>query len=340
MTFTPGISFLGSTNTQISRLKALNTTLTDLQRQLTTQKKYDNISGFGAQAYNVQKLRTDKTQVNAFLNNIADVTTRLEVMSTSMQQASASGRVMTDAVSTFYTHGGLDNETVSLVARQQLDLMRDVVNQEVDGRYLFSGSAMDEKPFSNYNQLDLNMQSLIGEWKAGTITTAQLISSVEAMSDTDLGFNPALSSTGSVTTQIDKNQNLDYTSVATSNGMSDMMRGLGLAANLGTLDLAASPPGPSQDDMNEVMKYIKESVTTANNVTDRNNARIGVMLATAETVEEQHLIDSATYDKILIEKENVDTTEVVAKIQSLLTQISSSYEVTSLVSQLSLINYL
>jgi flagellin-like hook-associated protein FlgL len=288
----------------------------------------------------VQKLRTDKTQINAFLNNIADVTTRLEVRSTSMQQASASGRIMTDAVSTFYTHGGLDSETVSLVARQQLDLMRDVVNQQVDGRYLFSGSAMDEKPFSNYNQLDLNMQSLIGDWQSGTITTAQLISSVQTMSDTDLGFNPALSSSGNVTTQIDKNQNLDYTSIATGNGMSDMMRGLALAANLGPLDLAASPPGPSQTDMDEVIKYIKESVTAANTVTDRNNARIGVMLATAETVEEQHLIDSATYDKILIDKENVDPTEVVAKIQSLQTQISSSYEVTSLVSQLSLINYL
>ncbi len=340
MTFTPGISFLGSTNTQISRLKTLNTTLNDLQRQLTTQKKYDNISGFGAQSYSVQKLRTDKTQINAFLNNIADVTTRLELMSSSMQQASTAGRTVTDAVNTFYQHGGLDTETVSLVARQQLDLMKDVINQEIDGRYLFSGSATDAKPFSNGNQLDLNMQSLISDWHAGTITTAQLLSSVQTMSDTDLGFNPALSSADSITTQIDKNQNLDYTSIATQNGMSDIVRGLALAANLTELDLAASPPGPSQADMDAVIKYIKDSVTTANTTTDRNNARIGVMLATAETVEEQHLIDSATYDKILIEKENVDTTEVVAKIQSLQTQISSSYEVTSLVSQLSLINFL
>lgn len=340
MTYTPGISFLGTTNTQISRLKQLNTTLIDLQRQLTTQKKFDNISGFGAQAYSIQKLRTDNTQISAFLNNIAEVTTRIELMSSAMQQSSDAGRMVADAVGTFYTHGGDDTDTVSLVARQQLDLMRDVINQEIDGRYLFSGTATDEKPLSNFTQLNMNMQNLVSDWQSGTLTTAQLIAAVDALSDTDLGFNPALSSAGKVTSQIDKNHHLDYTSIATQNGMRDIVRGLALAANLSAIDPALSPPGPAQSDMDDLMRYIKNAVDAATNTTDRNNVQMGAMLATAEKIEEQHQIDTATYDKILIEKENVDPTEVVAKLQTLQTQISASYEVTSMVSQLSLINYL
>lgn len=340
MVYTPGISFLGTTNTQISRLKQLNTTLTDLQRQLTTQKKYDNVSGFGAQAYSVQKLRTDKAQLDTFLTNISTVETRLQVMSSSLQQASDAGRMMTDAVSNFYKYGATDIETVSLVARQQLDLMRDVANLEIDGRYMFAGSATDAEPFSNYGQLDLNMQSLVTDWQAGTITTAQLITAVNNLSDTDAGFNPALSSTGKVTTQIDKNLNIDYTSVATDNGMKELMRMMALAANLQPLDLSASPPGPTQADMDQLVKHIVDSINTATQKTDQGNGQIGVHLATIESVQNQHLTDSSVFDKILIEKENADTTEVVAKIQSLQTQITSSYEITSLVSQLSLVNYL
>lgn len=340
MTYTPGISFLGTTNTQISRLKQLNTTLIDLQRQLTTQKKHDNISGFGAQAYSVQKLRTDNTQIAAFLTNIAEVTTRIEIMSSSMQQAADAANMVVDAVGTFYTHGGDDVDTVSLVARQQLDLMSDVINQEIDGRYLFSGTAVNEKPLSNLAQLNMNMQNLVSDWKAGTLTTAQLIAAVDALSDTDLGFNPALSSSGNVTTQIDKNHNLDYTSIATQNGMRDIVRGLALAAQLTAIDPAMAPPGPTQADMDDLMKYVKNSVTEATTTTNRNHAQMGVMLATAEKIENQHQIDTATFDKLLIEKENVDTTEVVAKLQSLQTQISASYEVTSMVSQLSLLNYI
>jgi len=340
MTYTPGISFLGQSTTQIARLKQLNTTLVDLQRQLTTQKKFDNISGFGAQAYSVQKLRTDKAQLDSFLTNVSTVKTRIQIMSSSLQQASSAGRLMVDAVSTFYKYGATDVETVSLVARQQLDLMRDVANLEIDGRYTFAGSATDVEPFSNYGQVDLNMQNLVSDWQAGTITTAQLIASFNAFSDTDLGFNPALSATGRVTTQIDKSLNIDYTSVATQNGMKEIMAALALAANLTPVDLSMSPPGPSQADLDAVIEHIISVTEGGTATTDRGNAQLGVHLATLETTETQHLLDTSLFNRVLIDKEDADTTEVVAKIQSLQTQLTSAYEVTSLVSKLSLVNFL
>lgn len=340
MTYTPGISFLGQSTSQIARLKQLNTSLTDLQRQLTTQKKFDNISGFGAQAYSVQKLRTDKAQLDSFLTNVSTVKTRIQIMSSSLQQASSAGRLMTEAVSTFYKYGATDIETVSLVARQQLDLMRDVANLEIDGRYTFAGNATDVEPFSNYGQADLNMQSLVSDWQAGTITTAQLISAFDSFSNTDLGFNPALSAAGPVTTQIDKNLNIDYTSIATTNGMKEIMAALALAANLTPVDPSMAPPGPTQADQDAIIEHLLGVIESGTKKTDQGNAQLGVHLATLETTETQHLLDSSLFNRVLTDKENADTTEVVAKIQALQTQLTSAYEVTSLVSQLSLVNFL
>lgn len=338
MTYTPGISFLGQSTTQIGRLKQLNTTLNDLQRQLTTQKKFDNISGFGAGSYSVQKLRSDNAQLKTFTTNIATVTTRVQIMASSLQQASDSGRMMTDAVSTFYKYGANDLDTIKLVAQQQLDLMRDVSNVQIDGRYLFAGNATDAEPMSNFNQLQLNMQNLVSDWQSGALTTAQFTAAFDAMSDTDLGFNPALSSAGSVTTQIDKNLNLDYTSKATDNGMKDIMRALALASSLQPVNPGG--PGPTQQELDEVIKHILGTLETGTTKTDRNQAQLGVHIATIDMVESQHLQDSAMFDKMLIDKENADTTEVVAKLQALQTQLTASYEVTTLTSKLSLINFI
>jgi flagellin-like hook-associated protein FlgL len=50
--------------------------------------------------------------------------------------------------------------------------------------------------------------------------------------------------------------------------------------------------------------------------------------------------DRATLANLIGQKEDADTTEVVAQIQSLQTQLQASYQVTSIISQLSLVNFI
>jgi len=340
-TTTSGLSFLNQSQTQVARLKQLNTTLVDLQRQLTTQKKYENLSGFGTAAQTVQKLRTDASLVQTYLTNIDTVTTRIELMSSGMEQAADSGRTLIDSIASQIQEGEVDMETVSALARQQLNLMGDIANLEIDGRYLFAGSATDVEPYSNGDNFDLTLQGMITDWENGTITTAQFISNIESFTATDIGFNPALSSAGNVTAQIDKNVNLDYTSIATQNGFQQVMLALAVATNITeTPDPALSPPGPSSADFQAVLDTISGIVNTGVKAVDSANGKLSVKFATLETVQENHEQDAVTLANLLSEKEDADTTEVVAQIQALQTQLSASYEVTSLVSQLSLVNFL
>lgn len=340
-TTTTGLSFLSQSQTQVARLKQLNTSLVDLQRQLTTQKKYDTFSGFGAASQAVQQLRTDKSLVQTYLTNINTVTTRVELMSSSMQQAADSGRLLIESIATQIREGEVDMETVSAIARQQLDLMADIANLEIDGRYLFAGSATDTKPYPNGDNLDITLQGLVTDWEAGTITTTQFINSINGMTSTDIGFDPALTSAGKVTAQIDKNVKLDYTSIATQNGFQQVMQALAIAASITEApDPALSPPGPSAADFQELLDTISGIVRAGVDQIDSANAQLGIKFSTLKSVQDNHEQDAATLDKLLIEKENVDTTEVVAQIQSLQTQLNASYEVTSLVNQLSLVNFL
>jgi flagellar hook-associated protein 3 FlgL len=340
-TTTSGLSFLNQSQTQIARLKQLNTTLADLQRQLTTQKKHENLSGFGAAAQSVQKLRIDANLVQTYLTNTNTVSTRIELMSSSMQQGADSGRQLIESIATQIREGEVDMATVSAIARNQLDLMGDIANLEIDGRYLFAGSATDTEPYTNGDNFDITLQGMIADWESGAITTAQFITNIENFTSTDIGFNPALSSAGNVTAQIDKNVNLDYTSIATQNGFQQVMLALAVAANITeTPDPALSPPGPSSSDFQQVLDTINGIARQGVEAVDSANGLLGIKFSTLQTVQDNHQTDAATLDKLLIEKENVDTTEVAVQIQSLQTQLSASYEVTSLVSQLSLVNFL
>lgn len=340
-TTTSGLSFLNQSQTQIARLKMLNSSLADLQRQLTTQKKYENLAGFGAASQSVQKLRTDKGLVQTYLTNIDTVSTRVELMSTSMEQGAASGRQLIESIATQIREGEVDMETVSALARQQLDLMGDIANLEIDGRYLFAGSATDVEPYPNGDNFDITLQGMVADWRDGTITTAQFITNIENFTATDIGFAPEMSSAGKVTAQIDKNVNLDYTSKATQNGFQQVILALAIAANITeSPDPALSPPGPTATDFQAVLDTINGIAREGVEAVDSANGQLGIKFATLQSVQENHEKDAVTLANLIGDQEDADTTEVAAKIQSLQTQLSASYEVTSLVNQLSLVNFL
>ena len=338
---TSGISFFSQTQTQVARLKQLNTTLADLTRQLTTQKKNETMSGFGVDSLAVQKLRTDKNSLNTYLVNIDTVSTRIQLMSDSMTQGAEAGRQLLESITTQIREGEVDMETVSAMARQQLGLMQDITNLEIDGRYLFAGSNTDVKPYPNGGNFDITMQGLVADWRSGAITNTQFMNAISAQTPADVGFDPALTSAGSVSAQIDKNNNLDYTSIASKNGFQQIMQALAIAANITTPpDPALSPPGPTKADFQAVLDQISTLARAGVEATDRSNANLGIKFSTLKSVQENHETDAATLDKLLIGKENVDTTEVVAQIQALQTQLTASYEVTNVVNNLSLVNFL
>lgn len=334
---TTSISFLGRSNVQIDRLKNLNGLMEDLQRQLTTQKKHDTFSGFGFEAGTLQRYRMDKTKLDSYLGNIGTATTRINLMTKTMTQVGETGRQLLDNLRGQIEDGHLDTNTVRTLARQALGLMNDLANLNIDGRYLFAGSSTATAPLSDPNLLDSNIQSELDDWMDGTQTTAQFLASLDAMTTTDLGFDPALSSSGSVTVRISDTLEMDYTSVASTNGMQDVMKALSIAANL---DFPGVGDTPTPDEFDQVVSAIIAIAQQGVDAVDRNNAELSNKFAVIKTTQENHQSDVGLFEVLIADAENVDTTEVVSKIQALQTQLTASYQITGLVNQLSLVNFI
>lgn len=335
---TVNISFIGQSTAQIQRLKTLNNQLYDLQRQMTTQKKTTTFSGLGFDSLGVQRYRMDINSINTYGANIDTATTRIKMMSTGLTRASTAARDALATLQTLFNASPVDVQTLKDTAQQSLDLIRDISNLDIDGRYLFAGSGTSDKPVSDPTLAPGTMQTQIASWLSGGQTTSQIISAIDGYSDTQLGFNPALTSAGSVTMRIDTQTTIDYTSLPADNGMSDAIRALAVMANIQLPNPATDVA--TQSDMQQLLDHVGSILSGAITKMDRANTVVGSKFDLINSIKDMHKEDSNLYQTLVADKENADTTEVAAALNSLQTQLQASYQVTNMVSKMSLVNFL
>lgn len=334
-----GVSFLGQTVSQSNRLKDLNQTLADLERQISSGKKHDTLAGFGGVvAQNVQRVRMDRSRVQTYLDNITTVNTRINAMSQAMTSARKSVSQVIDGLVTALHESSEDVGTLSTLAKNALKFVQDLANLNVGGRYLFAGSDTTSAPYIDDAQLNTNYQTEVTNWLNGTNTTAQFSANVDGFSATALGLNPALSSSGTVAVRIDQSTEVDYTVKADQDGFQEIIRALGLMANLKVPDPNVDIPTTAElDDMlTKVLTIARAGVAQL----DQAETDLGTKSGFINAIMEDHQQDAATLDGLIGDTENTDMTDAVTKIQALQTQLQSSYEVTSIISKLSLVNFL
>ena len=332
------VSFLGGFNAQTARFKNLNSVMNDLSRQFATQKKADNFSGLGFDALSVQRYRMDKSRLESYAANIDTAITRVQLMSDSMTRAADIGREVLGSLYSQIRSSEVDMDTVRNIAKQNLQLLQDITNLEIDGRYLFAGSNTGASPVTNLNAAAATAQTQANDWLAGTVTTAQLLNTLNTQAPTALGFDSALSAAGTVSIRIDTNTEVDYTSIASTNGMKEIMAALSIISQL---DI----PDPSTDvatsaDFNDLLDGIVDLSQRGVKKIDDANAKLSGKFNLITTVQENHTEDIGLFETLISKKENVDTAEIATKIQALQTQLTGSYQVASYISQLSLANFL
>jgi flagellar hook-associated protein 3 FlgL len=335
---TLNISFLGQTTAQQSRLKDLGATLADLERQISTGKKCDTLAGFGGVvAQTVQRVRIDRNHIQTYLDNITMATNRIDQMNQALTSAQTAVKQVTDGIAQALHDSSADVPNLVTLAKNALAFVEDLANLNVDGRYLFAGSDTTSAPFQDNTALNNNMSAQVTAWLNGTNTTTQFQSNVDALSASQLGLNPALSSAGSVSVQVDASTNVDYTVNAGQDGFQEIIRALSLMANL-----KVPGPGdiPDTAQLNDMLTKVQQIANNGVDQLTQAQTQLGMKSALINSIQDIQTKDKATLENVMGNTENTDTTDAVTKIQALQTQLQSSYEVTSIISKLSLVNFL
>tara|TARA_B100001989_G_scaffold251884_1_gene232218 strand:- start:133 stop:1326 length:1194 start_codon:yes stop_codon:yes gene_type:complete len=248
--------------------------------------------------------------------------------------------------------------------------MLDLLNTQDGDRYVFAGSDGRTQPITNSGTLDAAVSTLITEWKNGTITTDEFIDDIRgrdalsgnpnALSDTVIGYSSSLSSgnTGDVFVRVDDTKELKYTALANEDPFRNIIVALSVLKNENLppiLDVyedgvypgipdAQGAPGVDKSEMtdnfyqlvNELTQMVVESIDDV----DQIRFRLETTRAQMNESQEKQVVKKNLLQTTIADVEDVDVNEVAVKLQAVSTQLETSYQVTAITSQLSLINFL
>ncbi len=151
---TSSISNLGRTASMASALQAEMSTLTKLSEQLSTQKKHTNLTDYTAsEALTLINLQASATQREAYLNIITTVNNNLSIYDTTLTDLESI------AMQAQSLANGNPNYTANIamnIGVQATNYLKSVsvdLNQNINGRYIYSGTRYTTQPVQDLSQL-------------------------------------------------------------------------------------------------------------------------------------------------------------------------------------------
>ncbi len=372
-----GISTLGQFLDQISRLRTQQQQLGDLTVQISSGKKTQKLSGLGSEIMRTSRARVSVNELTIYSDNITNANRRINLMQTALGEVKDQADHILDGLRVAVQEGDFpDFESIQQLTRSVLSFVKDIMNQKDGDRYLFAGGDTSERPIdegglfegalgefipdeSDLTNPPLVASGMIGDWGDGTITTDQFIASYKAVNETTLGFsNPLTTNTaGKTIVRVSDTSEFDYTKLANDPSLREIVRILGVLQSLppvqyapGALndptattfaeDTAPYPPAAKQESFFAVINDLTASLSIAVKDLTQDQFDLAQVQAQIKLVKDSNTDQINAFKDIIGEIEDVDTTEASAKILQLQTQLQASYQVTALVAQLTLSNFL
>ena len=134
-----------------ANFRSLKAQLGDLQTQLSTGQRASTYAGLGSDAIRSLSGRSTLAAIQAYASNVADGQLRLDVMSTGIQQIDTIGRSLTTSLSDNYESTPVGQTSAIVSATDGMKQVLDILNTQIDGRYLFGGREATKEPVASYD---------------------------------------------------------------------------------------------------------------------------------------------------------------------------------------------
>jgi flagellin-like hook-associated protein FlgL len=155
------------------------TQLDDLQRQLATKKRSETYGDLGIERRTSLDINAKVSTIDAWLSGIqlADVNLKLSTKAVETF-AKLTNETKNDVRSNSYTASASGRSAPQILAEEKFKQTLDLLNTNVNGRYLFSGRTADTEPTVSYSEMidgdgagRAGLKQLIAERKAADLGT-------------------------------------------------------------------------------------------------------------------------------------------------------------------------
>lgn len=320
-----------------------------LQQEVTTGKYADSGLALGASSSRAVNLKNELDRLESLKDTNAIVTQRLSASQMALEtMRKASEQINTTLIATL----GNDDATRLSIANTDINgAMSSFVaaaNVQFNGEFLMSGINTDVKPLADYeagSPAKISFDAALSTFMLGNgiatmsdFTPAQMTDFIEntlepmytgAQWDTDWSN----ASDQNVMSRISANEVVASTSNTNTTGV----RKFALAAVLATELLGAGVSSTVRDTINSAAQnYVQQSITGLIETSSSLGISESRVTKANTSLEAQTKLVTTHINDI----EGIDVYEASTRMNSLLTQIETSYTLTSRLQQLSLINFL
>lgn len=346
MTF---ISTMGQTQDQITRLKNIQLQLGTLQTQISTGKKSQTLKGLGSDVAITKRARADFQKLDSYILNIDRANTRINQMSSGLSTIKTQANNVLDSITNQTQKGEIELDSVRRLAENAYDFIIDTLNAQDGTAYIYAGSDTATKPVIDTGALDAYYTDLNAQWAAGTLPitppnttiSQEYISRYRNIPDVTLGLSGSLADSKQVYVRADDTVEINYTLKANNQAMKDVMTAVAAMKNIANLDNAPGATEAEQEDyFFEVFNDVAKLISSAVDALDVEGFKLSTAQAQLNDVRKSHVVEKNTLNNVISAIEDIDLNEAAVKIQALGVQLEASYQVTAMVSQLSLANYL
>lgn len=300
--------------------------LADLQIQASSGMKAQSYTGIASDAHQLVSLEIASSQTAQYLKTNQTIDARLQSMETSVSDiigAATQFRTLLINALNNSNSGDLAIDSEAGNFRQQV---ANLLNLQVDGRYLFAGSRTNVKPVD------------LAGWTAPPSLTPPLSPPLPTYeSEYYKGDSQVMSAS------IDANLTIDYGLTADDPAFEYLLRAAYYVETAG--------PQPSQDTLETALALVNTALGTESGNAQRAvpaltrdvndlQSTIGASRRSIEEANTRHNDFSLYLDQNISDIKTVDVAQTLTQVSSYQTQLQASYMTLSQISQLSLLNYL
>ncbi len=326
-------SNIGQTTHMNNLLRALRGQMSTTQSQLASGLKSQTFSGLGTDATISVSLRGDVGRMDTYISNINTALGNTEIMDKAMNNVATSARETLTMLVGQMRGGDPVSESVNISAANALETVQNLLNTSLNGRLLFAGDAVQDAPMTDTTTPNTNVQAEIAAWIAGTQDSATTIANINAFTDAQIGLSAGLAAAGTTTVRVDDGLTVDYTVKANNQGFTNILKGLAIAANL---DFNSADVDGYWDLYDTAMSLID----TGARALDIDVANLGLAANAMESAATRHEQTKVVMQDMIGKVEDVDTAEVLTRLQNMQTQLEISYRIIASMQETSLVNYL
>ncbi|MDX1737646.1 MAG: flagellin [Alphaproteobacteria bacterium] len=327
-----------------NQIQANNAKYEELQYQIATGRKYDQLKDYGTSATRILDLSNEIAAREAYKRSIDLTELTANAYDTTLERMVDILDDLVNAaepISVDDTNWASDNQ---ILGNNLLLDFQTNINMEIGGRYIFGGTNFTTPPVKDLRSLSTYTTNDLPPTAVNTIETASqlpqhLIDS--GGTNTIESYMTNFSGTGTidfkawekVEVTVAPNQTIEYGIVATDQAFQNAVEAL-------LRFKSATQSGLTTDQRNEFLNQARSLADSTRSELRHLQAGNGIFLTEIKNAKELHesfiTISEIALDKITV----ADSAQAATEMSALQTMIQASYQVISKRSQLSLINYI